>query len=37
LALNATNLLDRRYFATGLGNWDRGERRTLTATATYMW
>lgn len=37
LALNATNLFDRRYFATGLGSWDLGERRTVTATATSMW
>ncbi|NYE25984.1 TonB-dependent siderophore receptor [Pigmentiphaga litoralis] len=37
LAVNATNLFDRRYFSTGLGSWDFGERRTLTATATYTW
>lgn len=38
LALNATNLFNKRYYASNtFDGWYRGEERMLTATATYRW
>lgn len=38
LALNATNLLGKDYYTSNVFNsWLRGEKRSVTATATYRW
>jgi len=38
LALNATNLLNKRYYTSNaFDGWYRGEERMITATATYRW
>jgi iron complex outermembrane receptor protein len=38
LALNATNLFGKSYYTSNsFDNWNRGEKRTVTGTATYRW